>query len=175
MAGGGAAAASRITKCEARDLRQYLAAVYPTASFSTMSRNELSQFMDGLDFVYDFGCSTARCIEPGALLRFLYGPLLPCRQPLRGLLSSASGLRYRCIAAHHSFSLALWQGAAPREYLEVEHRAFGLGLPQTLLPAHQRDARRPRGAIDVMDAGPGGMWYFYRKGSGVWLRTGRMK
>eukprot|EP00326_Haptolina_ericina_P041097 CAMPEP_0181246320 /NCGR_PEP_ID=MMETSP1096-20121128/43940_1 /TAXON_ID=156174 ORGANISM="Chrysochromulina ericina, Strain CCMP281" /NCGR_SAMPLE_ID=MMETSP1096 /ASSEMBLY_ACC=CAM_ASM_000453 /LENGTH=276 /DNA_ID=CAMNT_0023343147 /DNA_START=183 /DNA_END=1013 /DNA_ORIENTATION=- len=26
-----------------------------------------------------------------------------------------------------------------------------------------------------MDAGAGGMWYFYRRGSGVWLQTGRMK
>ena len=47
--------------------------------------------------------------------------------------------------------------------------------PKALLPARQREAHHPHGPSDVMDSGPGGMWYFYRRGSGVWLRTGRMK
>ena len=72
----GGAAADRLTRCEKRDLRQYLSAVYPTASLGSMSRQELSTFMSSLDFVYDYGCSTVLCGEPAALLR---PATSPCR------------------------------------------------------------------------------------------------
>lgn len=129
--------------------------------------------MDGLDFIYDYGCSKVQCMEPGGLLRFLYGELLPCRQPLTGLNSDGTSVRYKCIEAHKNFALAFPLGVT--EYVEVEHRAFGLGLPHTLLPSRQREVRRPRGAADILDAGSGGMWFFYRRGSGVWFHTGRLK
>ena len=67
------------------------------------------------------------------LLRFLYSGLLPCTQALTTIPESlpTGAARYECIAAHSKFVLPLHH-ASPA-YLEVEHRAFGLGLPKVIM------------------------------------------
>ncbi|KAL1503114.1 hypothetical protein AB1Y20_011177 [Prymnesium parvum] len=143
-------------RCERKELRQYLSAVYPTGRFGSLPRRTLAAFAATLDFFYDFGCAPAGCAEPGALLRFRYAALLPCVQRL-------AAPPYACLAAHHAFP-----PPPPARYVEVEHRSFGLGLPGA-------PHAPPRAAADVMDGGAGGMWYFLRRGSGVWLHAGRSK
>jgi hypothetical protein len=53
-------------------------------------------------------------------------------------------------------------------WAEVEHRAFGMPLPK-------RGKQAPKRESDFMDPGAAGMWYVYRRGSGIFYRMGRTK
>ncbi|KAL3906431.1 MAG: hypothetical protein SGPRY_010548, partial [Prymnesium sp.] len=151
-------------------VREYLTRVYPTASsrLHNMKSEELSSFFQSLHFFYDHGCDVVEsgCSGPGVVLRYLYRSLVPC---IVG--SNSSSPRDGCLQRHLHFRPG-WARRLPR-WIEVEHRAYGLGLPSTSLPYLGK--MRPEIASDFMDAGAASMWYIYRRGSGIYYDTGRTK
>lgn len=166
-------------RCRQMTIRAYLSAVYPTAAarFASVPDGKLADLLNTLDFFYDHGCSYDRSHcrrEPGVLLRWLYADLLPC-----------SGSPSDCAAKHSKHSPA-W---IPRfdtnvGWIEVEHRRGGIGKAAS----ESREASAQGMAMSyAYDSGsaatqasafldPGlGMWYTYRRGSGVFYRLGRAK
>ena len=139
----------------------------------TMPIREVESFFESLHFFYDHGCDQLeRCGEPGVMLRYLYHGLLPCVVTPVGLdvPGPSSGLN-SCLLRHFHFRPS-WANRLSR-WLEVEHRAYGLGLPSASLPFMGN--RPPEFASDFMDAGAAGMWYIFRRGSGIFYDTGRRK
>ena len=53
----------------------------------------------------------------------------------------------------------------------MEHRAFGLGIPDSALPSEGRTL--PASESDFMDAGVAAMWYIVRRGTGIFYQLGR--
>eukprot|EP00966_Prymnesium_polylepis_P111042 2568679-Prymnesium_polylepis.1 len=155
----------------------YLSRVYPTAAqrMRSLSNEAVASFFKSLHFFYDHGCDVvdASCGQPSVVLRYLYEPLLPClvRPAVPGLAGAATGQDTSCLL-HHSQFRPVWSERLPR-WLEVEHRAFGLGLPLASLPFMGK--KPPEFASDFMDPGAAGMWYIFRRGSGVFYETGRTK
>ncbi|KAL1530715.1 hypothetical protein AB1Y20_001614 [Prymnesium parvum] len=153
----------------------YLAAVYPTAAqrIRGMTAERTDAFFRSLHFYYDPGCDlVGSCGEPGAVLRYLYGSLLPCTMyPAQPPASLPTDPVNACLLRHMHFDAA-WAEKLPR-WLEVEHRAYGLGLPSPTLPFMGK--RAPQVASNFMDAGAAGMWYIFRRGSGIFYDAGRTK
>ena len=152
-------------RCQAMSTASYLSRVYPTAS-TAFQRDAKSarRLFDTLDFFYDHGCASqpVACREPGILLRYLpgYEQMLPC-----------SVEQSLCLQRHSGFSPPWTQSLHATGWVEVEHRAFGLGIPAYALPGEGRNA--PAGASDFMDAGAAGMWYVLRRGSGIFYDLGK--
>ena len=162
--------------CRSASVNEYLRLVYPTAAAFLLSFD--SQFRSAalfrsLQIVYDHGCGIRSCGESGgALLRWLYSDLLPCRQQSSrsndgAARTSSSG---SCLEAHAQYSPRWASNLLKTGWLEVEHRAFGLGIPAEALPGEARKA--PTGASDFLDAGVAGMWYAVRRGSGIFYHLG---
>ncbi|KAL1524731.1 hypothetical protein AB1Y20_019614 [Prymnesium parvum] len=149
-------------------LRQYLSRVYPSAAerFAAMPAAAARRFFEGLHFYYDHGHSG--CGEPGALLRYLYAELLPCTDLPRTRPRS-------CMHAHYAFSPRWAEEAVRSGWAEVEHRAVGFVVRSPESVVGVSPTGEPRSATAFMDAGPAGMWYLYRKGSGIFYLTGRTK
>ena len=155
---------------------QYLTRVYPAAAkrFATMSPVEARQFFESLHFFYDHG--VLGCNEPGAVLRYLYPELLPCvdlpgRRTPRGSRPSARV----CVEAHYKFSPAWASEVAANGWAEVEHRAVGFAVKSVTDIIGLSGTGIPQSATAFMDAGAAGMWYTYRRGSGIFYRMGRTK
>ena len=150
---------------------EYLARVYPSARerLLTMAPDKVRSFYDSLHFFYDLGCDlVGGCKEPGIVLRWLYEPILPCT--VRTSQPNAPDAA-QCLRAHFHFRPE-WARQLP-EWMEVEHRALGLGLPIESLPNAGRTGSEF--ASDFMDAGAASMWFIYRRGSGIFYKMGRTK
>ena len=167
--------------CRGMTVREVLSAVYPTARDRLMlsSSDELDALFRSLHFYYDHGCTFdgSRCArEPGVLLRWLYGSIFPCA-PERPM---------DCVAAHSRFTSSWVQEhfTPLAGWLEVEHRksgrwpnsisADGEGGATRHLSEHTDDSEGGM-ASTFLDAGLAGMWYTYRRGSGIFYRLGRSK
>ena len=136
-----------------------------------MNPEEALKLFRSLDFYYDH--NNCHQISPacgdlgGVLLRWLYGGLLPCTATQQHGGNSDGG----CLSKHASFSPPWAAKLQDASWIEVEHRAYGLGIPDYALPDYGR--RTPTGASDFMDAGVAGMWYLIRRGSGIFYHVGK--
>ena len=179
--------------------RQYLAAVYPTASLENDA--SIAALWSTLRFFYGVRVMHGRtCINATSLLRKAADASSPvhatpvaievCRRPtLRGMRVSASGclefndeldpLRPASPLASRREDTLCSAGLAaevPRrlckratEWIEVRHDAFGRNLPRG-------DRSASPGSSDwsdFMDGGAAGMWYYPAAGSGIFYRLGR--
>lgn len=157
--------------CMRLSVVEYLALVYPTATWSEDAR--IADLFASLHYVYEHRCLSSQlgCRDVGALLRFLYDGLLPCTAwPTYKRVQEASLRSDRCLEKHFAFTApwatdVLVQGG----FVEVEHRVFGLGLSDDALPAADGYATV---ASDFLDAGVAGMWYILRPGSGIFYELG---
>lgn len=160
--------------------RNYLKRVYPTAAdkIGAMSPMAVETLFRSLHFYYDHGCNVAKaagCAEPGVALKYLYSGLLPCNEEPRPRGSHQS--TRLCAAAHFRFAPAWAETARAAGWAEVEHRAVGLGTKRfsgQLVPlAADGVIHAPSSAF--LDPGVAGMWYTFRRGSGVFYRMGKTK
>lgn len=154
----------------------YLAQVYPTAAarFLNMPPEESYRFFEGLHFYYDFG--HLQCKTPSAVLRFLYSDFLPCsdfaqRHLPRALRQSANS----CMAAHFHFAPQWATDAVNQGWAEVEHRAVGFLVKNADEILYRARNSTADAASAFMDSGSAGMWYLFRKGSGIFYQMGRTK
>ena len=150
-------------RCHTLTIRDYLSTIYPTAMQRLLhaSEDEVRALFRSLHFYYDHGCAFdgAHCSnKPGVLLRWLYSDLLPC----------ATSDPEKCALAHARFSPWWLSDFDPSAgFLEVEHRATG---PKVM---HGHDDGQA--ASSFLDPGFAGMYYTYRRGSGIFLRLGRAR
>lgn len=140
--------------CEQASLADYWSSVYPTADIPS----HLHHVFPSLHYVYDHGCSILpfTCRAPGVMLRWLYGSMLPCTAWPSYMRTRTVQQPSRCLEDHAAFTPSWAAELSRASFVEVEHRAFGLGLPEDALP----DAGRTLagGASDFLDAGVAGMW-----------------
>ena len=166
------------TWCQQASVADYLRRVYPVARWLGNARPEdersLALFRS-LHFFYDqSGCAAPpfACRNPGGLLRWLYDGLLPCTAWPLYMRERQPELRtVRCLEKHFAFAPAWAQQLSLARWVEVEHRAFGLGIPGDALPGGGTAA--PTEASDFLDAGVAGMWYLLRRGTGIFYELGR--
>ncbi|KAL3914029.1 MAG: hypothetical protein SGPRY_007770, partial [Prymnesium sp.] len=167
---GSAHAYSANTTWRTLSIKRYLARVYPAAAedFATMLADQALELFKSLHFYYDHGL--AGCAEPGAVVRFLYTGFLPCsNEPPRSRRTVVNS----CVSSHFTFAPRWVREIEQAAWVEVEHRAIGFAVRNPeLIPGLSSDGA-PKGATAFMDAGPAGMWYLYRKGSGIFYRMGR--
>ena len=73
-----------------------------------------------------------------------------------------------CLTRYHEFAPPWISQLVEQGWAEVEHRAWGYPLPK-------RGKLAPARESDFMDPGAAGMWYVYRRGSGIFYRMGQTK
>ena len=139
-----------------------------------MPTAEAEAFFASLHFYYDFGCFG--CKDPGAILRYLYTDLLPCTDVLmRNIPRHLRTHTRNCLAAAHNFSPSWVDEIARTGWAEVEHRAIGFLVRKESEVPGLSGAGVPNKATAFMDPGAAGMWYTFRRGSGIFYRMGRAK
>ena len=135
--------------CQWASVNQYLTKVYPMAAWKEEVRS--ASFFHSLHYVHDRGCATPQqtCRAPGVFLRWLYGSFLPCTAfpvYMQQQLPSSSNISPGCLEQHLLFAPD-WATELPRtSHAEVEHRAFGMGVPNDALPDEGRSL--PTSAAD---------------------------
>ena len=80
----------------------------------------------------------------------------------------ANPLPHLCLTRYREFAPPWISQLVEQGWAEVEHRAWGFPLPK-------RGKLAPTRESDFMDPGAAGMWYVYRRGSGIFYRMGRTK
>ena len=83
-------------------------------------------------------------------------------------VNMANPAPHLCLTRYREFAPPWISQLVEQGWAEVEHRAWGFPLPK-------RGKLAPTRESDFMDPGAAGMWYVYRRGSGIFYRMGRTK